>query len=35
LQFAVEIARAFDVDFVADTGDLTSFGTPVENLVTD
>lgn len=34
MDFAQEIARGFDVDFVIDTGDLTSFGTPVENLIT-
>ncbi len=34
MQFALEIARSFDVDLVMDTGDLTSFGTPVENLIT-
>jgi predicted MPP superfamily phosphohydrolase len=33
MDFAQEIARGFDVDFVIDTGDLTSFGTPVENLI--
>ncbi|TMK84371.1 MAG: hypothetical protein E6G44_10100, partial [Actinobacteria bacterium] len=31
VSFAQEVARSFDVDFVLDTGDLTSFGTPVEN----
>jgi predicted phosphodiesterase len=34
MEFAQEVARGFDVDFVIDTGDLTSFGTPVENLIT-
>jgi predicted MPP superfamily phosphohydrolase len=34
MDFAQEVARGFDVDFVIDTGDLTSFGTPVENLIT-
>jgi len=34
MDFAQEIARGFDVDFVIDTGDLTSFGTPIENLIT-
>jgi predicted MPP superfamily phosphohydrolase len=34
MDFAQQIARGFDVDFVIDTGDLTSFGTPVENLIT-
>jgi predicted phosphodiesterase len=32
--FAQELARGFDVDFVLDTGDITSFGTPAENVVT-
>jgi predicted phosphodiesterase len=31
--FAQEVARGFDVDLVLDTGDITSFGTPVENLI--
>jgi predicted phosphodiesterase len=30
LAFAKEVADAFDVDFVIDTGDLTSFGTALE-----
>jgi predicted phosphodiesterase len=30
LTFAKEVAAAFDVDFVIDTGDLTSFGTALE-----
>ena len=34
MDFAQEVARGFDVDFVIDTGDLTSFGTPIENLIT-
>ena len=34
MDFAQEVARGFDVDLVIDTGDLTSFGTPVENLIT-
>ena len=34
MEFAQEVARGFDVDLVIDTGDLTSFGTPVENLIT-
>jgi predicted phosphodiesterase len=34
MDFAQEIARGFDVDFVIDTGDLTSFGTPIESLIT-
>jgi predicted MPP superfamily phosphohydrolase len=33
MDFAIEVARGFDVDFVIDTGDITSFGTPVENLI--
>jgi predicted MPP superfamily phosphohydrolase len=32
--FAQELARGFDVDAVLDTGDVTSFGTPAENIVT-
>ena len=31
--FAEDVARGFDVDVVVDTGDLTSFATPVENLI--
>lgn len=34
MDFAADVARGFDVDLVIDTGDLTSFGTPVENLIT-
>lgn len=34
LSFAREVANAFDVDLVIDTGDLTSFGTPAEALIT-
>ncbi|HEX8098790.1 MAG TPA: metallophosphoesterase [Actinomycetota bacterium] len=34
LSFARDLAQAFDVDVVLDTGDLTSFGTPVEDLIT-
>jgi len=34
MDFAQDVARGFDVDFVIDTGDITSFGTPVENLIT-
>jgi predicted MPP superfamily phosphohydrolase len=30
ISFAQKLAKAFDVDFVIDTGDLTSFGTPIE-----
>jgi predicted phosphodiesterase len=33
LGFARQTADAFDVDFVIDTGDLTSFGTPAESLI--
>lgn len=33
MEFAREVAEGFDVDFVVDTGDLTSFGTPAERLV--
>ena len=33
MTFAAEVARAFGVDFVLDTGDITSFGTPAENLI--
>ncbi len=33
MDFAREVARGFDVDLVIDTGDLTSFATPVENLI--
>ena len=33
MDFAREVAQGFDVDLVIDTGDLTSFGTPVENLI--
>jgi predicted MPP superfamily phosphohydrolase len=32
IAFAQRVAHAFNVDFVIDTGDLTSFGTPVENV---
>lgn len=31
--FAQEVARGFDVDLVIDTGDITSFATPIENLI--
>jgi predicted phosphodiesterase len=34
-QFAKQIARGFDVDFVIDTGDTTSWGTEAENVVAD
>ena len=33
MDFAQEVARGFDVDLVIDTGDITSFGTPVESLI--
>jgi predicted MPP superfamily phosphohydrolase len=33
MDFAQEVAAAFDVDLVVDTGDITSFGTPVEQLI--
>ena len=33
MTFAAEVGRAFGVDFVLDTGDITSFGTPAENLI--
>jgi predicted MPP superfamily phosphohydrolase len=33
MDFAQEVARGFDVDIVVDTGDITSFGTPVEDLI--
>jgi predicted phosphodiesterase len=33
LDFAKQVADGFDVNFVVDTGDLTSFGTPAEQLI--
>ena len=33
MEFAQQLAGAFDVDVVVDTGDLTSFGTPAEDLI--
>ena len=33
MDFAQEVARGFDVDLVVDTGDITSFATPVEELI--
>lgn len=33
MDFARDVAMAFDVDLVVDTGDLTSFATPVEDLI--
>ncbi|HJU57822.1 MAG TPA: metallophosphoesterase [Actinomycetota bacterium] len=33
MDFAQEVARGFDVDIVVDTGDITSFATPVEELI--
>ena len=32
--FAQQVAQGFNVNFVVDTGDMTTFGTPAENLVT-
>jgi predicted phosphodiesterase len=34
MEFARELAKSFNVDFVVDTGDITSFGTPAENIIT-
>jgi len=31
ISFAQRLAKAFNVNFVIDTGDLTSFGTPIED----
>jgi len=33
MDFARQVADSFDVDMVIDTGDTTSFGTPIENLI--
>jgi hypothetical protein len=33
MEFALQVARGFEADMVLDTGDITSFATPVENLV--
>jgi predicted MPP superfamily phosphohydrolase len=33
MAFAQRVASAFDVDFVIDTGDITSFGTPAEDTI--
>jgi hypothetical protein len=33
MAFAQQLAEAFRVNFVIDTGDITSFGTPAENLI--
>jgi hypothetical protein len=33
MDFAREVAHGFDVHIVVDTGDITSFATPVENLI--
>ncbi len=33
MDFAQQVARGFDVDLVVDTGDLTSFATPIEDLI--
>src|SRR5207253_565781 len=34
MEFAIHLARSFHADFVIDTGDLTSFGTPADSLIT-
>jgi predicted phosphodiesterase len=34
MDFARELAKSFGVDLVIDTGDITSFGTPAENIIT-
>jgi predicted phosphodiesterase len=34
MEFAIQLARDFHADFILDTGDLTSFGTPAESLIT-
>jgi predicted phosphodiesterase len=34
MEFALQLARDFHADFVIDTGDLTSFGTSAESLIT-
>jgi predicted phosphodiesterase len=34
MEFALHLARSFHADFVIDTGDLTSFGTPADSLIT-
>jgi predicted MPP superfamily phosphohydrolase len=33
MEFALQVARGFEADMVLDTGDTTSFATPVENLI--
>lgn len=33
MDFAREVADAFEADLVVDTGDITSFGTPLEDLI--
>ena len=33
MEFALQVARGFEADMVLDTGDITSFATPVENLI--
>jgi hypothetical protein len=33
MDFAQEVARSFQVDLVIDTGDITSFGTPLETAI--
>jgi predicted phosphodiesterase len=35
MDFAQQVARSFDVDAVIDTGDLTSFAAPLEELIVD
>jgi predicted phosphodiesterase len=35
VEIVTQLARAFDVDAVLDTGDLTSFGNPVEGRITE
>jgi predicted phosphodiesterase len=35
MDFAQRLARSFDADLVVDTGDLTSFGTPLEQGILD
>ena len=34
MEYALHLARSFHVDFIIDTGDLTSFGTPIDSLIT-
>jgi predicted phosphodiesterase len=35
MDFALELARSFDVDLVLDTGDTSSFGTAAESIILD